>query len=171
MGAVIGHELTHGFDDLGRQFDAHGNLKDWWTADDAKNFAARAKIIEDQYNGYVAVDDLHINGKLTLGENIADFGGLKVAYVALQKALAGKPKPADVDGLTTDQRFFLAYAQSWRRNTRPEAIRLLVTTDPHSPPPYRVMGAISNTPEFATAFGCKAGDAMVRAENLRPKIW
>jgi putative endopeptidase len=171
MGAVIGHELTHGFDDQGRQFDAKGNLKDWWTADDAKNFAARAKIIEDQYNGYVAVDDLHINGKLTLGENIADFGGLKIAYVALQKALAGKPKPADVDGLTTDQRFFLAYAQSWRRNTRPEAIRLLVTTDPHSPPPYRVMGAISNTPEFAAAFGCKAGDAMVRAENLRPRIW
>ncbi len=143
MGAVIGHELTHGFDDQGRQFDADGNLKDWWTAEDVKNYTERGKAIAKQYSDYVAVDDLHINGDLTLGENIADIGGLKIAYLALQKALAAGPQPEKIDGFTADQRFFLAFAQGWRRNATPETIRVLIATDPHSPAPFRVRGPMA----------------------------
>jgi len=171
MGAIIGHELTHGFDDEGRQFDAEGNLKDWWTADDAKNFEARGKLMTEQFDSYIGVDDVHVNGKLTLGENIADLGGLKVAYYALQKSLAGKPRPPAIDGFILEQRFFLAFAEAWRRNARPEEVRLMIATDPHSPPRWRVIGPVSNMPEFATAFGCKPGDLMVRPDNLRTKIW
>ncbi|HEX8774290.1 MAG TPA: M13 family metallopeptidase [Pyrinomonadaceae bacterium] len=171
VGSIIGHELTHGFDDQGRQFDAEGNLRDWWTAEDVKNYNARAAIIETQYNDYVPLEALHINGKLTLGENIADLGGLKIAYLALQKSMEGKPRPPLIDGLTPEQRFFLAFAQGWRRNSRPEILRLMLATDPHSPPRFRVMGPVSNMPEFFQAFGCKPGDRGIRAENVQVKIW
>lgn len=156
IGSVIGHELTHGFDDQGRQFDADGNLKNWWTEDDEKKYKERAALIEKQYAAYVGVETMHINGKLTLGENIADNGGLKIAYLAFQKSLEGKPHPEKIDGFTAEQRFFLAFAQGWRRNTRDEALRLMLTTDPHSPPRFRVLGSLSNSAEFATAFGCKS---------------
>ncbi|HEY1251204.1 MAG TPA: M13 family metallopeptidase [Thermoanaerobaculia bacterium] len=154
IGGVIGHELTHGFDDEGRQFDAEGNLKNWWTDADVRNYQERGKAIARQYSGYVAVDDLHINGELTLGENIADIGGLKIAYLALQKSLAGKPAPEKIDGFTPDQRFFIAYAQGWRRNATPESLRVQIATDPHSPAPFRVRGPTADTPEFSRAFAC-----------------
>jgi putative endopeptidase len=158
IGGVIGHELTHGFDDEGRQFDAEGNLKNWWTEEDVRNYQDRGRAIAKQYSGYVAVDDLHINGDLTLGENIADIGGLKIAYLALQKALAANPAPEKIDGFTADQRFFIAYAQGWRRNATPESIRVMIATDPHSPAPFRVRGPTADTPEFSRAFACgKAG--------------
>jgi putative endopeptidase len=171
VGAIIGHELTHGFDDQGRQFDAEGNLKDWWTAEDAKNYNARASIVETQYNEYVPLESLHVNGKLTLGENIADLGGLKIAYLAYQKSLEGKPRPAAIDGFTPEQRFFLSFAQNWRRNTRPESVRLMLQGDPHSPPRFRVNGPVSNMPEFSQAFQCKPGDSGIRPENVQVKIW
>ena len=171
IGSIIGHELTHGFDDQGRQFDADGNLKNWWTADDEKNYNGRAALIDKQYSDYVPIETLHINGKLTMGENIADLGGLKIAYLALQKALAGKPTPATIDGFTPEQRFFLAFAQSWRRNTRPEMVRQLIVTDPHSPSRFRVLGPISNMPEFLTAFTCDGENSLARPEALRVKIW
>jgi len=171
IGSIIGHELTHGFDDQGRQFDADGNLKNWWTPEDEKNYNARAALMEKQYNDYVAVDTLHINGKLTMGENIADLGGLKIAYLAFQKSLEGKPRPTPIDGFTAEQRFFLAFAQSWRRKTRPEAVRLMIATDPHSPPRYRVIGPLSNMPEFLSAFACEGENTLARPEALRVKIW
>jgi putative endopeptidase len=171
VGSVIGHELTHGFDDQGRQFDAEGNLRNWWTAEDEKNYNARAQIVETQYNEFIPLESLHINGKLTLGENIADLGGLKIAYLAFQKSLEGKPRPQPIDGFTPEQRFFLAFAQNWRRNTRPETLRLMLLSDPHSPPRFRVNGPVSNMPEFFEAFGCKPGDPSVRAENIQVKIW
>lgn len=153
IGAVIGHEMTHGFDDSGRQFDAEGNLKDWWTPEDAKRFTERSTALADQYSKYVAIDDLHVNGKLTLGENIADLGGLTVAYLALGKTLAGKPRPALIDGFTPEQRFFLAFGQIWRSKLTPERVRLLAQTDPHSPNRWRVFGPLVNTPAFREAFG------------------
>jgi putative endopeptidase len=171
VGSVIGHELTHGFDDQGRQFDAEGNLKNWWTAEDEKNYNARASIVEAQYNEFSPLENLRINGKLTLGENIADLGGLKIAYLALQKSMEGKPRPPLIDGFTPEQRFFLSFAQNWRRNTRPETLRLMLATDPHSPPRFRVNGPVSNMPEFFEAFGCKAGDSGIRPENIQVKIW
>jgi putative endopeptidase len=171
VGGAIGHELTHGFDDQGRQFDAEGNLKDWWTAEDEKNYMARAAIVEKQYGEYVPMEALHINGKLTMGENIADIGGLKIAYLAFQKSMEGKPRPPAIDGFTPEQRFFLAFAQNWRSNIRPEALRVRLATDPHSPPRFRVLGPLSNMPEFFQAFGCKPGDAGMRAENIQVKIW
>jgi putative endopeptidase len=171
MGAVIGHEMTHGFDDAGRRFDGQGNLKNWWTDADAKEYTTRADRVANQFDGYVAVDSLHVNGRLTLGENIADLGGLKIAYSALQKALAGKPRPAPIDGYTPEQRFFLAWAQVWRQENRPENARVRVATDPHSPPRWRVNGPLSNLPEFAKAFGCKNSDDMVRPDSVRAEIW
>jgi putative endopeptidase len=171
IGSIIGHELTHGFDDQGRQFDADGNLKNWWTAEDERNYNARAALIDKQYSDYVPIEALHINGKLTMGENIADLGGLKIAYLALQKALEGKPRPEKIDGFTPEQRFFLAFAQSWRRNTRPEMVRQLIVTDPHSPARFRVLGPISNMPEFLKAFACEGDNSMARPEALRVKIW
>ncbi len=170
IGSIIGHELTHGFDDQGRQFDADGNLKNWWTAEDEKNYNERAALIEKQFNGYVAVDMLKVNGKLTMGENIADLGGLKIAYLALRKSSEGKPPPPKIDGYTAEQRFFIAFAQGWRRNTRPEAERLQIATDPHSPARLRVLGPITNMPEFYSAFGCQ-GRTIARPEALRVKIW
>jgi putative endopeptidase len=172
MGAVIGHEMTHGFDDQGRQFDAQGNLRDWWTPDDAQRFKDRAARVVGQFDAYTVVDSAtHVNGRLTLGENIADLGGLKVAYAAFQHALAGKPRPPSIDGFTPEQRFFLAWAQIWRAKATDQYLRNQVVVDPHAPARWRGMGPLSNLKEFAEAFGCKAGDQMVRADSLRATIW
>ena len=172
MGAVIGHEMTHGFDDQGRQFDAAGNLRDWWTPADANAYKARATLVSNQFDAYTVLDSAtHVNGKLTLGENIADLGGLTVAFEAFQKAMAGKPRPKNIGGFTPEQRFFLSWAQVWRQQVRPEQARMLVNVDPHSPSTWRVNGPLSNMPEFAKAFGCKAGDLMVRSAALRAQIW
>ncbi|MBI5836832.1 MAG: M13 family metallopeptidase [Candidatus Eisenbacteria bacterium] len=171
MGAVIGHEMTHGFDDRGRQFDAQGNLRDWWTPADAEQYKARAAKIIDQFSEFVAIDTLHVNGRLTTGENIADLGGLTVAYEALQRALAGQPRPAPIGGFTPEQRFFLSWAQIWRTLIRPEALRNQVLTDPHSPGNFRINGPLANMPEFHKAFGVKPGDAMYRPDTLRVEIW
>jgi predicted metalloendopeptidase len=170
MGAVIGHEMTHGFDDQGRKFDAQGNLRDWWTPEDEKNFNDRAACVEKQFDSYVVQDDLHENGKLVLGESIADLGGLNLAYRALQKAEKGK-KPALIGGLTADQRFFLSYAQIWAANDRPEFERLMVNTNPHPLGRFRAIAAPSNMPEFARAFVCKEGNAMARPPAIRCQIW
>lgn len=167
-GGTIGHELTHGFDDEGRQFDAQGNLRDWWTAEDAKEFEKRASCTSDQYSQYVIVDDIKINGKLTLGEDVADLGGLLLAYLAWQDETRGKDLPA-MDGFTPEQRFFIGYGQSWCSAERPEVQRLRATVDPHSPPRYRTNGVVSNMPEFQKAFACKAGVPMVRENRCR--IW
>jgi putative endopeptidase len=169
IGAVIGHEMTHGFDDQGRKFDAHGNRSDWWTPDDLKNFQERAACVEKQFDAYVAIDDIHEKGKLVLGESIADLGGLTIAYKAYQKSLEGKPRPSEIGGLTPEQRFFLSFAQIWAGNDRPEYIRLMVNTDPHPMHSFRAIAAPSNIPAFQQAFGCKAGDPMVREE--RCTIW
>ncbi|HEU4697631.1 MAG TPA: M13 family metallopeptidase [Gemmatimonadales bacterium] len=172
IGGTIGHEMTHGFDDEGRKYDAAGNLADWWTAEDARAFEARAAVVERQYSDYVVLDSLHVNGKLTLGENIADLGGMTVAYYALQRALAAHPEQRrTIDGFTPEQRFFLAYAQARRASFRPEQLRLMVQTDPHSPNEFRVNGPLSNMPEFRAAWGCRAGDAMVRPDSVRAQIW
>jgi len=172
MGAVIGHEMTHGFDDQGRQFDAAGNLRDWWTPEDAARFKARAGLVVRQFDGYTVVDSAtHVNGRLTLGEDIADLGGLKIAYAAFQHSLAGRPRPQAIDGLSPEQRFFLAWAQIWRNQATDQYLRNLVTVDPHAPARWRVMGPLANLPEFAQAFGCKAGDTMVRPDSLRATIW
>ena len=171
LGAVIGHEMTHGFDDSGRNFDAQGNLRDWWTAEDAAKYKAATQRVVDQFNGYTVVDSTsHVNGRLTLGENIADLGGLTVAYYAMEKALAGKPR-TKIDGFTPEQRFFLAWAQVWRGLTRPEAALQSLKTNPHSPGKWRTNGPLSNMPEFAKAWGCKEGDPMVRPDSLRARIW
>jgi putative endopeptidase len=171
MGAVIGHEMTHGFDDQGRQFDAAGNLRDWWTAEDAAKYKAEAQKVVDQFDAYTVIDSgTHVNGKLTLGENIADFGGLTVAYAAMQKAYVGKSR-AKVDGFTPEQRFFLGWAQVWRQLQRDEGQRNRILSDPHAPGVWRVNGPLSNMPEFREAWGCKEGDPMVRPADKRPKIW
>ena len=170
MGAVIGHEMTHGFDDRGRQFDAEGNLRDWWTPSDASSYEQRASLVAKQFDEFVVVDTLHINGKQTLGENIADLGGLRIAYAAMERALAGHPRPI-IDGLTPEQRFFIAFAQVWREVNRPEALRSQLHTDVHSPGKWRVNGPLANIPEFAQAFGCHAGDPLVRPDSLRAEIW
>ena len=169
IGMVIGHEITHGFDDSGRRYDARGNLKDWWTAEDAKRYEARAQLMVKQFDGYVGVEGLHVNGKLTLGENIADLGGVKIAYLALEKSLAGKPREP-LQGYTPEQRFFLAFAEAWRRLDRPERERLIIQTDGHSPGRFRVRGPTENLPEFAKAFSCDPPKAL-RAESDRVHIW
>jgi putative endopeptidase len=170
IGSVIGHEMTHGFDDEGSQFDARGNLADWWSKHDRTEFEARTAKLVEQFNGYVPVDDLHINGKLTLGENIADFGGLLVAYDAYKLTAQGKGE-AKVDGLTSDQRFFLSYAQTWRTSQRPEQLRLQVQSNEHAPAKFRTNGPLSDTPAFARAFDCKAGDPMVQPPAKIVDIW
>ncbi len=167
-GGTVGHELTHAFDDEGRQFDAQGNLRDWWTAEDAKEFEKRASCTSDQYSQYVIVDDIKINGKLTLGEDTADLGGLLLAYLAWQDETRGKDLPP-MDGFTPEQRFFIGYGQSWCSAERPEVQRLRATVDPHSPPRYRTNGVVSNMPEFQKAFACKAGAPMVRENRCR--VW
>ncbi len=175
IGVVIGHELTHGFDDEGRKFDAAGNLRDWWTEADGKEFEKRAQCIVDEYSGFVAVKDekdakhdVHVNGKLTLGENTADNGGARIAYMALMDVLGNKT-PAPKDGFTAGQRFFIGFGQIWCGKLRPEAARQRAFTDPHSPGRYRTIGTVSNMPEFQQAFGCKKGDAMVRENACR--VW
>src|SRR5882762_5966949 len=169
MGAVIGHEITHGFDDQGSKFDAHGNLSDWWTAQDRKNFDERASCVEKQFDGYEVEPGLHQNGKLVLGESIADLGGLAIAYAAYEKSLEGQPRPKELDGFTAEQRFFLGWAQVWGSNQRPEAARLQTKTNPHPLARFRGNGPLSNLAIFAQAFGCKKGDAMVREQAC--KIW
>jgi putative endopeptidase len=154
IGSVIGHEITHGFDDRGRRFDARGNLRDWWTEKDANGYLTRAKRLEDHYAGFEGVDGIHVNGKLTLGENIADVGGLKIAYLALQHALEGTGRKP-IDGLAPEQRFFIAFAQVWRMAYRPAYERLMLQTDQHSPAQFRVRGALAHMPEFARTFSCE----------------
>ena len=168
IGAVIGHEMTHGFDDQGRKFDAHGNLKEWWTPQDAKNYEARAACVEKQFDAYEVQPGLHENGKLVLGESIADLGGLTIAHMAYETSLGGA-KPPVIGGLTADQRFFLAFARVWSGAARPQYEQMQVRVDPHPAAQFRAIGAPSNMPAFAAAFGCKPGDPMVRAEQCR--IW
>jgi endothelin-converting enzyme/putative endopeptidase len=168
IGAVIGHEMTHGFDDQGRQFDAKGNLADWWTEQDAKEFKKRADCIEKEYSSFIAVDDLHVNGKLTLGENVADNGGLRIAYMALMNDIGKRTLPK-IDGYTPEQRFFLGFGQIWCQRITDASTRLRTQTDPHSPAKYRVNGTVSNMPEFQKAFSCKAGQPMVRADACH--VW
>jgi putative endopeptidase len=169
IGMVIGHEITHGFDDRGRRFDAKGNLRDWWSAEDARRYLARAQRIERQFAAFRGVDGIAVDGKLTLGENISDLGGLKIAYLGLQKALEGKPRTA-VDGFTPEQRFFLSFASVWRSRYRDEYERLLLRTDGHSPPRFRVNGPIAQMPEFARAFSCDPSRTVL-AEELRAELW
>jgi len=168
IGAVIGHEMTHGFDDQGRKFDAKGNLRDWWTPEDAKNFDTRAECVSKQFDGYVVEGDLHENGKLELGESIADLGGLMLAYRALEQNIEGKPY-APIGGFTPEQRFFISFSQIWATNTRPEYERLLVNTDPHPLARFRGFASPTNMSNFAQAFGCKSGDPMVRSTPCQ--IW
>lgn len=169
IGAVIGHELTHGFDDSGRRFDGKGDLKDWWTPEDGKEFESRASCIDKQYSEYVAIGDIKLNGKLTLGENVADNGGLRIALMAYLASVA-ENRPDKIDGFTPEQRFFLGWGQVWCGTMTPEAERLRAQTDPHSPGRYRVNGVLSNMPEFQQAFGCKVGQPMVRGENAC-RVW
>ncbi len=173
IGTVIGHEMTHGYDDQGSQFDAQGNYNNWWTDADSEKFKARTGKLVKQFDDYVAIDGLHVKGELTLGENIADLGGINVAYDALQMALKSNPKEANekIDGYTQDQRFFLNFATVWRRNFRPEELKVRLNTDPHAPANFRAIGAPSNMPAFAEAFECKTGDKMVRDAAHEVKIW
>jgi putative endopeptidase len=171
IGAVIGHEITHGYDDQGAEFDALGNLKNWWTEADKKNFDARADCVVNQFSAFEAEPGLHLQGKLVSGESIADLGGLYVAYDAFQKSLQGKPRPADIDGFSPEQRFFLGWAQVWAEKYTPEWVRFLAQSDPHPLSSFRVNGPLSNMPKFAEAFQCKAGDAMVREPSQRCQIW
>ena len=173
IGAVIGHEMLHGYDDQGAQFDAKGNFANWWQAADKKGFEARTAKLVKQFDDYASIDGIHVKGKLTLGENIADLGGTTVAFDALQKALAdaGKSPDEKIDGYTENQRFFLNWATVWRRNFAPEELKVRLNTDPHAPANFRAIGAPSNLPAFATAFQCKAGDNMVRPDDKRVVIW
>jgi putative endopeptidase len=170
VGAVIGHEMTHGFDDQGRRSDAKGNLRDWWTKEDNEKFNAKADMVGKQYDAFSPLDSVHVNGKLTMGENLADIGGITIAYQAFQKTAQFKGGQK-IDGFSPSQRFFLGYAQIWRSNQRPEALRQQIQTDPHSPGQYRTNGPLMNMPEFYEAFGCKDGNKMVRAQADRSRIW
>ena len=169
IGAVIGHEITHGFDDQGAQFDPHGNLKNWWTPADLTSFQERGECVAKQFDSYEVEKGLHENGKLVEGESIADLGGVTLAYAAFQKSQHGNTSEKDSNGFTPEQRFFLGYAENWAVNVRPELARLQTNTDPHPLPKFRANGPLSNMAEFAKAFGCKKGDAMVRAQVC--KIW
>ena len=170
IGAVIGHEMTHGYDDQGSRFGPDGNFENWWTPADAKGFASRTDKLVEQFNGYEALPGLHVNGKLTLGENIADLGGLNTAYDAMKAATAGTPDPM-TDGFNRDQRFFLNFGTIWRDQLTPDFLKVIVNTNEHAPGNFRAIGAPSNMPAFAAAFECKAGDAMVRPDNKRVVIW
>jgi predicted metalloendopeptidase len=172
IGLVIGHELTHGFDDQGRKFDPQGNLRDWWSAEDGKEFEKRVSCVADEYGNFVAVDDLKLNGRLTLGENTADNGGARIALMALERMIAedktGK-QGEKIDGYTPEQRFFLGFGRVWCEKRRPEYARNQVTTNPHSPGRWRVNGVVQNMPEFQQAWGCKAGQPMVSSKACR--VW
>jgi predicted metalloendopeptidase len=171
IGAIIGHEMLHAFDDDGRHFDSRGNLSDWWTPADSAAFERRADVVVAQYGSYVGVDTMHLNGRLTLGENLADIGGLRVAYEAWQLARGRHPDTAVVDGVTPEQRFFIGYAASWRNKYRPEVLRNYLVSNPHSPDHWRVVGALSQMEEFARAFRCGPGDAMVQPPERRLDLW
>jgi putative endopeptidase len=172
IGMVIGHEMTHGFDNQGRQFDKDGNLRDWWTKEDAKAFEDLASMLVDQYNHYEVLDSAFVNGKLTLGENIADLGGATIAFNAYKLSLNGKPEPQPIDGFTDTQRFFLSYAQIWRTNMRDAELRKRVKTDEHSPAKIRINGVVYNMPEFYAAFrDVKPDDSLYRKPEQRPVIW
>jgi putative endopeptidase len=170
IGAVIGHEISHGFDDQGRKIDASGALKDWWTAADAERFEAQAKGFGEQYSKYEAAPGAFINGKLTMGENIADLAGLQVAYDAYHHSLGGKDAPV-IDGLTGDQRFFLAFAQAWRAKQREDAIKSQVASDPHSPSRFRVIGPLRNLDAWYAAFDIKPDSKFYIAPEKRTRIW
>ena len=169
-GSTFGHEITHGFDDQGSKYDDQGNLNDWWAPEDSAKFYAKTRMIVQQFDGYVAVDTLHINGELTQGENIADLGGIMMGYEAFKKT--GQYRNHEVvGGLNPDQRFFLGYALAWMINERPEAVANQVRSNEHSPARFRVIGPLTDMPEFFATFGIKEGDAMWRPESLRVKIW
>ncbi|MDB5134896.1 MAG: pepO 2 [Mucilaginibacter sp.] len=170
IGAVIGHEMTHGFDDQGRRYDADGTLRDWWTKDDADKFQTRADQVVAQYNGFTVLDTIHVNGKLTLGENLADLGGLNVAYAAFKKTKQGQ-STTKIDGFTPDQRFFLSWAQVWRGSRRPEAAAQLILTDPHSPEQYRTNAPLTNIDAWYDAFNIQPGDKMYKKPEDRTKVW
>jgi endothelin-converting enzyme/putative endopeptidase len=170
IGAVIGHEMTHGFDDQGRKSDGDGNLRDWWTDQDGKEFDRRADVMVAQADAYTAVDTLHLNGRLTLGENIGDLGGMRIAHLAYKRSLGGSTPPV-IDGFTGEQRFFLGWAQVWGTKYREDFLRQLVLTDPHSPGPFRVNGVMANMPEFQEVYGVKEGDALYRPADQMVQIW
>jgi len=170
IGAVIGHEMTHGYDDQGSRFGPSGNFENWWTDADATGFSARTAKLVQQFNDYEVMPGLHVNGELTLGENIADLGGLATAYDAMKAATAGTPDPM-IDGLSRDQRFFLSFGTAWRAKMTPDLLKVLIASNPHSPPQFRAIGAPSNLPAFAAAFSCKTGDPMVRSADQRVVIW
>ncbi len=170
IGLVIGHEMTHGFDDQGAQYDKDGNLRNWWSSSDSAQFVARSKQVIDQYSAFTVLDTLHVNGELTTGENMADNGGLAIAYDAFKMTKEGQSK-TKIDGFTPDQRFFISFAQVWRAKQKDESLRQLVLTNPHSPENWRVLGPLSNFTPFYTAFNVKPGDKMYKAEKDRIKIW
>ena len=171
IGAVIGHEFSHGFDDQGSKYDANGNLANWWTEEDRARFDARADVVVKQFDGYFPLADLHVNGSLTLGENIADLGGATMAFYALEKELERIGKPEPIDGFTYQQRFFLGWAQVWHMNMTEKELRKRIATDSHSPGEYRVKGPLANMSEFAEAFGCSASDPMVNTDSAKAVIW
>jgi putative endopeptidase len=170
IAAVIGHEMTHGFDDQGRQYDADGSLRDWWTKEDADKFKQRADKVVDQYNAYTVLDTLHINGRLTLGENLADMGGVSIAYEAFKKTKQGQSN-TKIDGFTPDQRFFLSWAQVWRSSIRPESLAQRILTDPHSPEQFRGNAPLTNVDAWYSAFNVKPGDKLYKKPEDRIKVW
>jgi putative endopeptidase len=171
IGSVIGHEISHCFDDQGSKYDAEGNLSNWWTDQDADNFIARTTKLVDQFNSYEPLDSTFVNGALTLGENIGDLGGINAAYDALQRYLDENGRPDDIDGLTAEQRFFIGHGVIWRIKYKDETLRVQMNTDPHSPNMYRVNGALSNHDAFYEVFGVKEGDRMFRHDSVRVNIW
>jgi putative endopeptidase len=170
IGAVIGHEVGHGFDDQGRRFDGDGKLRDWWKPEDGTEFTKRAKLLVEQFSAFKPLPDANVNGELTLGENIGDLGGLSIAYRAWKISMKGQPSPV-IDGLTGDQRFFLGWAQAWRAKAREEYLRRQVLADPHAWAEFRANGPVSNIPAFYEAFNVKPGDKLYREPALRVKIW
>jgi predicted metalloendopeptidase len=170
MGSIIGHELTHGFDDQGAQFDADGNMKMWWTEKDYQNFKERTALIVKQFDQYVALDTLHVNGSMTQGENIADLGGLTMAYYAYKKSLKGKKSPV-IAGFTGEQRFFIAWTQGWKSKTRDEELKRLLTVDYHAPAYFRAFAPLTNMKEFDAAFSVNPGDKMYIPNEKKIEIW
>ena len=171
IGPVIGHEISHGFDDQGAQYDGTGKLQNWWSDADYKEFKTRGQCVVDQFDNYTVEGGLHENGKLVLGESIGDLGGVKLAYLAFQKSLQGNPQPAESEGFTPEQQFFISWGQSRGDEVRPETQRQMVLTDPHPIGKYRVNGPLSNSSEFQKAFHCKAGDPMVRPPEKKCEVW